>query len=352
MDYPQKSFHSIFQTITGPHFLNYTQRASPYSLKTQHFLSFTGNSTSSNEENSRSSTPRSTGINTSRSSTGVASIDLESRSPKRAHSPLSVADGPASFGSSSENTPNHNLSPILGSNFLASSADSLLANSLRLSASKNYAFIRDLGQQGGRKDDDDEEMIIEDEDADDVGDDFGKDEDAKKDGAQLAGSGGAKRKKKTRTVFSRSQVFQLESTFDMKRYLSSSERAGLAASLHLTETQVKIWFQNRRNKWKRQLAAEVEAANMAHAAQRLVRVPTILYHEPSAAASLHHHHHHHLNSVDAITSSSASITSQASTPTFPSLYYHHSVGAGTSPSIPRSLPSSPVTARAPLPSLV
>jgi Homeodomain len=34
------------------------------------------------------------------------------------------------------------------------------------------------------------------------------------------------------------QVFQLESTFDMKRYLSSSERAGLAASLSLTETQV------------------------------------------------------------------------------------------------------------------
>jgi len=50
-----------------------------------------------------------------------------------------------------------------------------------------------------------------------------------------------RRKKKTRTVFTRSQVFQLESTFDMKRYLSSSERAGLAASLHLTETQVGIF---------------------------------------------------------------------------------------------------------------
>ncbi|KAK3593093.1 hypothetical protein CHS0354_038134 [Potamilus streckersoni] len=89
-----------------------------------------------------------------------------------------------------------------------------------------------------------------------------------------------RRKKKTRTVFSRSQVFQLESTFDMKRYLSSSERAGLASSLQLTETQVKIWFQNRRNKWKRQLAAELEAANMAHnsASHRLVRVP-ILYHD-------------------------------------------------------------------------
>ena len=95
-----------------------------------------------------------------------------------------------------------------------------------------------------------------------------------------------RRKKKTRTVFSRSQVFQLESTFDMKRYLSSSERAGLAATLNLTETQVKIWFQNRRNKWKRQLAAELEAANMAHtaAAHRMVRVP-ILYHDTPGGAS-------------------------------------------------------------------
>ncbi|XP_029366427.1 homeobox protein HMX1 [Echeneis naucrates] len=89
------------------------------------------------------------------------------------------------------------------------------------------------------------------------------------------------RKKKTRTVFSRSQVFQLESTFDVKRYLSSSERAGLAASLHLTETQVKIWFQNRRNKWKRQLAADLEAAHIPNSTQRIVRVP-ILYHEGSA----------------------------------------------------------------------
>ncbi|XP_010330330.2 homeobox protein HMX2 [Saimiri boliviensis] len=100
-------------------------------------------------------------------------------------------------------------------------------------------------------------------------------------GSERPRDGGAERqasaaKKKTRTVFSRSQVYQLESTFDMKRYLSSSERACLASSLQLTETQVKTWFQNRRNKWKRQLSAELEAANMAHAsAQTLVGMPLV-----------------------------------------------------------------------------
>ncbi|CAO2583618.1 Homeobox protein HMX2, partial [Lemmus lemmus] len=100
-------------------------------------------------------------------------------------------------------------------------------------------------------------------------------------GPERPRDGGAERqagtaKKKTRTVFSRSQVYQLESTFDMKRYLSSSERACLASSLQLTETQVKTWFQNRRNKWKRQLSAELEAANMAHAsAQTLVGMPLV-----------------------------------------------------------------------------
>ncbi|XP_046709150.1 homeobox protein HMX2-like [Silurus meridionalis] len=89
-------------------------------------------------------------------------------------------------------------------------------------------------------------------------------------GEDKSGSGDAA-KKKTRTVFSRSQVFQLESAFDAKRYLSSAERACLASSLHLSETQVKTWFQNRRNKWKRQLAAELEAAHVAHASPSVAR---------------------------------------------------------------------------------
>lgn len=186
--------------------------------------------------------------------------------------------------------------------------------------------------------------------------DYDTDKDKKSQNSSLSPGGvlANKRKKKTRTVFSRSQVFQLESTFDMKRYLSSSERAGLAASLHLTETQVKIWFQNRRNKWKRQLAAELEAANMAHAAQRLVRVP-ILYHE-SANSSIRHpfeqnhalgmHHALEASRECPVSAASSVGTSPAAYPT--SLYYHHQAAVAAAV---HSLPSSPVS-RPPMSGLV
>ncbi|UJR13764.1 hypothetical protein I4U23_000774 [Adineta vaga] len=79
------------------------------------------------------------------------------------------------------------------------------------------------------------------------------------------------RKKKTRTVFSRTQIFQLETTFDRKRYLSSADRANLAQGLQLTEQQVKIWFQNRRNKLKRQI---VEASQSINSVVASLQTPT------------------------------------------------------------------------------
>ncbi|XP_072293376.1 NK3 homeobox 3 [Eucyclogobius newberryi] len=58
-------------------------------------------------------------------------------------------------------------------------------------------------------------------------------------------------KKRSRAAFSQAQVHELERRFNARRYLSGPERAEVAEALKLTETQVKIWFQNRRYKTKR-----------------------------------------------------------------------------------------------------
>jgi len=60
------------------------------------------------------------------------------------------------------------------------------------------------------------------------------------------------KKKKARTTFTGRQIFELEKQFKEKKYLTASERSDMAALLNVTETQVKIWFQNRRTKWKKQ----------------------------------------------------------------------------------------------------
>ncbi|BFF90431.1 homeobox protein bagpipe [Drosophila madeirensis] len=68
------------------------------------------------------------------------------------------------------------------------------------------------------------------------------------------------RKKRSRAAFSHAQVFELERRFAQQRYLSGPERSEMAKTLRLTETQVKIWFQNRRYKTKRKQIQQHEAA--------------------------------------------------------------------------------------------
>lgn len=67
------------------------------------------------------------------------------------------------------------------------------------------------------------------------------------------------KRKHTRPTFSGHQIFALEKTFEQTKYLAGPERTRLAYSLGMTESQVKVWFQNRRTKWRKRHAAEMGA---------------------------------------------------------------------------------------------
>ena len=67
------------------------------------------------------------------------------------------------------------------------------------------------------------------------------------------------RPRRQRTTFTSEQTLKLELEYSRADYITRPRRYELAELLNLTESQIKIWFQNRRAKDKR-----IEKAHMDH----------------------------------------------------------------------------------------
>uniref|UniRef100_A0A452RWM2 Ventral anterior homeobox 2 n=1 Tax=Ursus americanus TaxID=9643 RepID=A0A452RWM2_URSAM len=85
------------------------------------------------------------------------------------------------------------------------------------------------------------------------------------------------RPKRTRTSFTAEQLYRLEMEFQRCQYVVGRERTELAHQLNLSETQVKVWFQNRRTKQKKDQSRDLEkrassSASEAFATSNILRL--------------------------------------------------------------------------------
>ncbi|XP_069186957.1 homeobox protein E60-like [Procambarus clarkii] len=84
-----------------------------------------------------------------------------------------------------------------------------------------------------------------------------------------------KDEKRPRTAFTSEQLARLKKEFQENRYLTEKRRQDLARDLGLNESQIKIWFQNKRAKIKKQAKGQANPLALQLMAQGLYNHSTI-----------------------------------------------------------------------------